>query len=489
MIAIYARQSLDKKDSISIETQIDLCKREIYDEDIQVYKDKGYSGKNTDRPAFKRLMEDIKSGRIEKLIVYRLDRISRSVADFANIMDILTDHKVSFVSANEKFDTSTPVGNAMLYIIMVFAQLERETITERIKDNYYARGKTGVWLGGSAPFGYSNVRKKTNGKNISTIEPNEDIELVKRIFDMYGNSSMSLGKIAKILNRERNEMWNNLKLSRMLHNPAYVKANADIYSFYYTKKCIIVNGIEDFDTTKGCNLYGKRLRSVNKYNSIDENVLAISLHEGVIDPQLWLKCQYKLEGNVQIKNAGSGKYTWLTGLVKCGYCGYSMNVKLYKETRYFGCSGKYVANVCDTKRDTCYVSAVEDYVTSHMFKTAQRLNEINLQEKTDDNSKKSNALKIQIHKIDEQIETLINNLTSANETLISYANKKIIELDEQKTKLFEELNKEAIHKPKLIVPDLSNWDNEDMTFKKEVAQMLIDKVLVYNDSIEIQWKF
>ena len=179
MIAIYTRQSIDKKDSISIETQVELCKKEINkDEQFKIYEDKGFSGKNTERPQFKKLIEDIKEGQISKLIVYRLDRISRSITDFSNIMDILEEHKVSFISANEKFDTSTPTGKAMLYIIMIFAQLERETIAERIRDNYYSRGKTGVWLGGPAPFGYTIKKIMQDAKKVSILKPNKDIEIV-----------------------------------------------------------------------------------------------------------------------------------------------------------------------------------------------------------------------------------------------------------------------------------------------------------------------
>ncbi|MDE6181824.1 MAG: recombinase family protein, partial [Eubacteriales bacterium] len=339
---IYARQSIDKQDSISIETQIDFCKKEIKtNEPFKVYEDKGFSGKNTDRPQFKKLMSDIKKGNISQIIVYRLDRISRSITDFSNIMDILEEHKVSFISANEKFDTSTPTGKAMLYIIMIFAQLERETIAERIKDNYYSRGKTGVWLGGPAPFGYTIKRVLKNSKKISVLESTKDIEIVKEIYNLYANTEMSLGGIAKILlEKYPDTMWNNIKLSRILHNPAYVKSNADVYNFFKSKKCNITNDISDFTGEKGCALYGKRDRGSNKYRSYEDMVLSISNHNGIIDSDTWLKCQFKLENNVQIKNTGKGKHTFLTGLLKCGYCGYSMSVKAYKEQKYFCCTGR-----------------------------------------------------------------------------------------------------------------------------------------------------
>ena len=143
--AIYARQSVEKKDSLSISGQVDLCRRMAGEKDPAVYRDAGYSGKNTERPAFRQLMQDVKAGRIATLYVYRLDRFSRSVADFGQLWQVLQANRVEFVSVSENFDTSTPMGRAMLHIIMVFAQLERETIAQRVRDNYYRRAALGTW--------------------------------------------------------------------------------------------------------------------------------------------------------------------------------------------------------------------------------------------------------------------------------------------------------------------------------------------------------
>lgn len=108
--AIYARQSIDKKDSISIESQIEFCKYELRGGKCREYQDKGYSGKNTNRPQFQMLVEDIKRGLIAKVVVYKLDRISRSILDFANMMALFQEYNVEFISSTEKFDTSTPMG-------------------------------------------------------------------------------------------------------------------------------------------------------------------------------------------------------------------------------------------------------------------------------------------------------------------------------------------------------------------------------------------
>ena len=133
---IYARQSVDRKDSISIESQIDFCKYELKGGSCRIFKDKGYSGKNTDRPEFQKLLGEIRKGKVRRVVVYKLDRISRSILDFANMMELFQEYDVEFVSSTEKFDTSTPMGRAMLNICIVFAQLERETIQKRVTDAY-----------------------------------------------------------------------------------------------------------------------------------------------------------------------------------------------------------------------------------------------------------------------------------------------------------------------------------------------------------------
>ena len=113
--AIYARQSVDKKDSISIESQIEFCRYELKGGASKEYQDKGFSGKNTDRPQFQQLVKDIEAGLIARVIVYKLDRISRSILDFSKMMEMFQKYNVEFVSSTEKFDTSTPMGRAIMH--------------------------------------------------------------------------------------------------------------------------------------------------------------------------------------------------------------------------------------------------------------------------------------------------------------------------------------------------------------------------------------
>ena len=135
VIAIYSRKSKFTGKGESIENQIELCKQYIkmhWKEDVEnqiaIYEDEGFSGKTLERPKFKDMMKDARKGKLSSIIVYRLDRISRNIGDFAQLIDQLNDMNIAFVSIKEQFDTSSPMGRAMMYIASVFSQLERETI-------------------------------------------------------------------------------------------------------------------------------------------------------------------------------------------------------------------------------------------------------------------------------------------------------------------------------------------------------------------------
>lgn len=492
MDAIYTRQSLDKKDSISIDTQIELCKKELSgSKNFRIYTDKGFSGKNTKRPEFQKMMAAVENGEIDRIIIYRLDRMSRSISDFAEIMNILEEHKVSFTSVNEKFDTSTPMGRAMLYIIVVFAQMERETIAERIRDNYYQRGKLGVWLGGPAPFGFTLDKTTLNEKKVSRLKPARELDIIKKLFDEYANTGKSLGMLAREMQKAFGDtygIWNNIKLSRILHNPIYVKANADIYNHYKEKGCVLVNDIEEFDGTHGLALYGKRDRGANKYRSLTEHIASLSLTKGVIEPDIFLRCQYKLEKNKQIKNSGKGKHTWMSGLMKCAHCGYSLVVKSFKDKKYLYCSGRQNQHICPVDAETILLNEVENIageMVSSYLETVDRSGKIN---RSENDNHEANQLKIQIHKINEQIERLISSLAEADGSAVSYISNKINELDSKKQDLLAELDKYTAAKAPIRIPSPEEWMLADMEGKKELAQLIIDKILIAADKTDIIWK-
>ena len=354
MNAVYARQSVDKKDSLSIDAQIDLCKKFAGD-DARVYSDKGFSGKNIKRPAFTELLEDVKAGKIQKIFVYRLDRFSRSIADFSRLWELLQNYKVEFNSVTEQFDTSSPMGRAMLNIVLVFAQLERETTAERVKDNYVHRFKLGAWMGGPAPYGFDLAKMKDGDRTVSTlIENKEQSKVVKWIFNEYAKPDSTLRSIAKELTNKgihgpKREAFDNVTLSRFLHSPLYVQANEDVYFYYLSKGLHIEQSAQAFDGIHACNVIGKRDRTKNKYNSLQDQMLTVSNHNGFIEPDLWLAVQEKLEHNKQLPRTKAGKYSWLTGILKCAKCGYSLKINYAKseDKYYLLCSGRSNLGVCD----------------------------------------------------------------------------------------------------------------------------------------------
>lgn len=497
--AIYARQSLDKKDSISIESQIEFSKREIGDKPSRTYKDKGYSGKNTNRPDFERLIRDIEAGIIKKVWVYKLDRISRSVLDFCNMMLLFNKYGVEFVSCTEKFDTSTPMGKAMLSIAMVFAQLERETTQQRVKDNYYERGKRGFYTGGPVPYGLKKVKIKIN--NISTSEMVLDESqgpFLLEMYRLYGDTGMSLGQVSDYMNSKgvpssNGVAWDSGKVSRLLRNPIYVKANADIYTYFKNRGCIISNELSEFSGIYSCFLYGKREANERKYTKVKDHVLSLSLSKGIVDSGLWLRCQYKLDENKQIKNTGRGKHTWLSGLMKCGYCGYSVSVTSSKGYEYLVCRGKTNLKVCDGFAKVLYAGDIEQVVAQELRAWAKRLKVIETETVIVDQIE-ADKLKTQIAALDNQIDTLINQLSAAGSSLIKYINQKVEAMDHQKQLLLEELNKQLINRlseqpVNNILYCIDNWDENSFEQKKTVARYAITRILLKEDEINIEWRF
>lgn len=489
MIAIYARQSVDKKDSISIEGQIDLCRNECPGEKPKIFSDKGYSGKNTDRPSFQRMMAAVGRGEINKIIVYRLDRISRSITDFGRIWEILKQHDAEFVSVNEKFDTSTPVGRAMVYIIMVFAQLERETIAERVKDNYYQRAKRGTWVGGPPAFGFDLKRVDCNGKKASMLFPNNNITIVKEIFHRYAFNGDSLSKIAAWLTENNvpginRKTWDNVSISRILHNPSYVKADADIYYYYKSKGLIIFNDISDFTGKKGLLLCGKRDSAKNKYTNLDNQLLTIAMHDGIISSEIFLDCQRRLDENRQIKNTGSGKYTWLSGLAKCGNCGYSLRVINSYNGRYlyFNCSGRSNLHICNVSHHE-HIADVEAEAARQI---QDEINRLTNETKPVETHEPHNAEKIELAKLDEQISKLMDKLEESNDVTMRYINERILKLDSRRKELLDIINSA----PKHQAFRFSGCDFLALNFdeKKAVAQALVDRVSILDDNVTVYFK-
>lgn len=493
--AVYTRQSIDKKDSISIETQIELCKATAMHDNIEIYSDKGYTGSNTNRPEFQRLMKDIKAGKINKVYVYKLDRISRSLVDFMKMMEVFKQYGCEFASHSESFDTSTPIGRAMLQMCMVFAELERENTIQRVKDAYKSRSKEGFYMGGRVPYGFRLEKTTIKGKSSSMYVPiPEEAEQLRMIFELYSHQDMSLNGVVKyLINNDikhlRGAKWQTSKLSDIIKNPCYVKADARVYRFFNTHDTIIENNIEEFDGIRAAYMFGRRTHG-RKFSNLNNQTLVLAPHEGIIDADTWLKCQIKLSRNKQIKRAGTGRNSWLSGKVHCGKCGHSMKIvkSNTKAGRYFNCTGRSELHICEGHNCTIYADDIETLVSEeiseklkqHEFISSNESN-INLQE--------VNMLNIELDEIEKEIARLMDKVALANDTLFEYINRRITELDLKKHEIENQIMIKQLPRDNTEILELSKiWQEPDFDNKKLIVQALIEDIRIVDDNIDIIWK-
>ena len=180
-IALYARKSIERENSISCETQIEYCRAMIKPDErhekVLTFIDNGFSGGNVERDGFQKMMRKIEQGKITKVLVYRLDRISRSLADFVNILSTFKEYGVEFVSTQEAFDTSSPYGELIVKILAVFAEFERQSIISRVTQAYEHRSEMGFYMGGRRPYGFELEPVIINNINTKKLKPiSEEIE-------------------------------------------------------------------------------------------------------------------------------------------------------------------------------------------------------------------------------------------------------------------------------------------------------------------------
>ena len=224
-VAIYVRVStlhqIDK-DSLPMQKKdlLAYAKLMLGTEDCVIFEDAGYSGKNTDRPKFQEMMAQVRAGAFTHVLVWKIDRISRNLLDFAAMYSELKSLGVVFVSKNEQFDTSTAMGEAMLKIILVFAELERNMTSERVTAAMISRASNGLWNGGRIPYGYC-YKKETQE---FSFEPNEK-DMVIIIHDKY-EEMRSLVSEARWLNEQgwrtrAGNLWNPVSLLQILRNVFY----------------------------------------------------------------------------------------------------------------------------------------------------------------------------------------------------------------------------------------------------------------------------
>ena len=457
--AIYTRKSKYTEEGESIENQIHMCidyaEKNLGITDYVIYQDEGFTGGNTDRPQFQKMMKDLKNKEYTHLICYRLDRISRSVADFSATLEMLNKIKVSFISIKEQFDTSSAMGRAMLNISATFAQLERETIAERIKDNLRELGKTGRWLGGPPPLGYKSVEVENNDadgksrkKHILAINENE-VDTIKALFKLFMEHK-KYNKTATMLNElgykpRHGKVFNLTIVKQAINNPVYVIADKKAFSYfksqgsntYLADKC---------DGIKGLMPYHRR-DSENKMLKMNKWIISVGDHPGIITSEEWIQCQ-KIKDEIKNKPSsrhGSSKLFLLSGLIVCNKCGSSMSGrhKVLKDSvyRYYTCNlrNRAPSECCN---DSLNAYDAEDFVVKSlkMLKKEDILEDYKKSEKNNsikvDNDKLINNYKKELEENEKCISGIIRKLaTEEDEDLISDYKKERMNLKVRNTEL------------------------------------------------------
>lgn len=257
------------------------------------YDDGGFTGGNMDRPALKRLMADIEAGKIDCVVVYKVDRLSRSLLDFARMMEAFERHKVSFVSVTQQFNTASSMGRLVLNVLLSFAQFEREIISERTRDKIAATRRKGKWAGGHPILGYD-----VDPRGFRLVVNEEEAGRVRDIFGLYVEHQSLIATVKAIDAREwLNKQWTTRKGK--------------------------ARGGKPFDK----NSVFKLLTNVAYLGKVKyKNEVHDGEHDGIVDPAVWQRVQQLLARNGRTGGAAvRNKYgALLKGLLHCTPCGCSM---------------------------------------------------------------------------------------------------------------------------------------------------------------------
>jgi len=244
------------------------------------YDDGGYSGGNLNRPALQQLITDIKAGKVNIVVVYKIDRLTRSLMDFSKLVEILDQYGVTFVSITQSFNTTTSMGRLTLNVLLSFAQFEREVISERVRDKIAASKKKGMWMGGNNPVGYQRVNKQ--------LVPKEDeIPFVKYLFERY----LKLGSVMKLLMEMK---------SKNIKSRAWTSSTGNTYG--------------NNSYSHGA-IYGMLSNPVYIGKIKHKDKVYDGLHPAIIDQKLWDAVQDKLKNNAVDNRIQKPQQQLLTGII------------------------------------------------------------------------------------------------------------------------------------------------------------------------------
>lgn len=444
MVAVYARVStLEQTENYSISSQVEKIKAYCMAKDWTIYDtyiDGGFTGTNIERPALQKMLSEMEH--IDAVVVYKLDRLSRSQRDTLTLIeDYFLKNNVDFVSITETLDTSTPFGKAMVGILSVFAQLERETILERLVNGKIKRAESGLReMGGNYdPTGYAR-------KNGVLVVKEDEARLVKLTYDLY-EKYMSVTKVQQQIKKMGYPVWRFNRYIRVLKNRLYLGEIKYSGKFY-----------------KG-------------------------VHEPIISEEQYNRVQ-KIMENHRGTNYNKTKNALLVGLIKCGCCGnnfvsYSTSTQAKTVYRYYVCRARrfpseYIKKCTNRimRRDT-----IEKFVIDELLNFEYAVNQ-----------REQNHADIDydtlIAKIDKKISNALE-LYLEDEIDKEILNKKISKLNSDKNELVKEKldtsKKKAISKDEFDQAILTLDTENDFNIRKSIVNKFIKKIVVHPDSIDIMW--
>ncbi|EJE99198.1 recombinase family protein [Liquorilactobacillus mali] len=474
LVGCYLRVStIDQaEEGYSIEQQKDKLKQYCEVKDWDVYKfyiDAGFSGSNINRPAMQELIEDVNNNKIDTVLVYKLDRLSRSQKDTLYLIeDVFNVHKTAFVSLNENFDTSTAFGKASIGILSVFAQLEREQIKERMQMGKMGRAKTGKAMNWWNPaFGYIY-----NGETYDIDEFKADI--IKKIYKDY-LSGTSINKIAENLNKEghlgKDKQWS-----------------------FRTVRMVLVNS----DYTGNVKYHGK---------------IYAGQHSQIIDEKTFKTTQKELKIRQQeaySKNNNprpfQSKYM-LSGLLECKYCSCNLTLVQYRPRKdgthlsVYKCPSTMRKKMFTQRQLSNCISKtqerqmLEEHVINAISELQSNTSKIDSMNKT--KLINIDSYKTELGKIEKSLKKLVNIYVDTDSLTIDIFNEKKEALLLQKDAIDKKIKSVKKNQPDLSVSDAKNILDKiegniaeakyDMKYK--IVRKLIKKIIVGNSRIVIKWAF
>ncbi len=477
--AIYSRKSKFTGKGESIENQIELCKNQlinkynIKEENIKIYQDEGFTGYNTNRPQFQEMIKDIRNKKIKCVIVYRLDRISRNVTDFCNLKNEFIKYNTDFISVTENFDTSTPMGRAMLMISSVFAQLERDTIAERIRDNMYELAKTGRWLGGNTPLGYKSEKVETlsvDGKRKNLYKLDivfEEAEIIKLIWnkmcELKSLSKLEVYLLQKGIKTRNGNNFTRFSLITILKNPVYVVADNKIKDFFEKMNVTIYEtGIEKCNGINGLLAYNKREELMGKtksYKDITEWIIAVGKHQGIIPSQQFIKVWNLIVNNKDKRCRVPRQNTSiLSGIIRCKHCGNYMRPRLRNTV------------TIDNKRNFSYLCVLKEKSRKRLCK-CKNINGIETDMIV---IEKISELKLPTNMLINKIKLLINNKEKKSDKRINELQTLNTILSRNKRKVEALIDKMAIIDGELIADitaQIKSIKSKNLEIEKRIIEL------------------